>query len=126
MPPRVPVEKLMFARTLRRRMTKAETILWTQLRSSRLAGAKFRRQVPLGRYIADFLCVEAMLIIELDGAPHERADRQAQDAARDQWLGEQGYRVVRFSNDLIIGGCQLVLDEITAALREQRRIHPLR
>lgn len=121
MPPRVPPEQLKFARALRQRMTRAEAILWTQLRGSRLAGAKFRRQVPLGPYVADFLCVDAMLIVELDGAPHEREAQRAHDDLRDAWLTARGYCVLRIPNDLIFGGCELALQQIAVALARQKR-----
>jgi very-short-patch-repair endonuclease len=83
------------ARRLRREETDAERRLWLHLRRHQL-GVQFRRQHPLRPYIADFCCVERMLIVELDGGQHE--DQRAQDAARTQWLGEQGFRVLRFSD----------------------------
>jgi very-short-patch-repair endonuclease len=83
------------ARRLRREMTDAERRLWAMLRGSQLEGAKFRRQVPIGRYIADFACFKSKLIVELDGSQH--AD-SAYDAERDAWLEAQGFRVLRFWN----------------------------
>src|SRR5580693_6990659 len=79
-----------FARMLRKRMTSAETILWRALRGSRFEGHKFRRQVPVGKYIADFLCVEEKLIVELDGAPHDGMEQQIHDARRTIWLRRGG------------------------------------
>jgi very-short-patch-repair endonuclease len=115
---RRPTSKILpFARALRRNMTHAETLLWRMLRDRRLDGHKFRRQVPIGRYIADFLCDEHRLIVELDGAPHDRAEQQAHDAARDEWLRAQGYRVLRIPNDLVIGGGDLPLDLIRSAMK---------
>jgi len=67
---RYPSSQLTFARRLRRDMTNAEVALWRCLRGSRLDGLKFRRQVPIGVYLVDFLCVEHRLIVELDGRPH--------------------------------------------------------
>ncbi|WBJ98447.1 endonuclease domain-containing protein [Methylocystis parvus] len=116
MPARVSKEKTDFARKLRRNMTEAEAILWRSLRRSAL-GMKFRRQVPIGRFVADFLCVEHRLIVELDGRPHDDEEQKAHDAARDAWLAEHGYRVLRFRNDLVIGGGDIVLDRIREAVR---------
>jgi very-short-patch-repair endonuclease len=65
-------------------MTNAEDILWRSLRGSALDGLKFRRQVPIGSYVADFLCVQHRLIVELDGRPHDDEDQRRRDAARDQ------------------------------------------
>ena len=68
----VPEEKRRFARHLRREITEAEDRLWQELRGRRLDGIKFRRQVPVGRYVADFLCAEATLIVEVDGSQHAK------------------------------------------------------
>ena len=73
-------------------------------------GVQFRRQHPIGPYIVDFCCVERMLIVELDGGQHE--DQRAQDAARTQWLGEQGFRVLRFSDLEALMQTEAVLTEI--------------
>ena len=103
-------------------MTSAEAILWRSLRGSAFMGMKFRRQVPIGKYVVDFLCVEHRLILELDGAPHDDPRQKQYDARRDAELTEQGYRVLRFPNDLIIGGGDIVLDHIRAAvLRDSGR-----
>ena len=75
----------------------AERILWWCLRDRRLDGLKFRRQVPIGRYIADFYCAEHRLIVELDGISHE--DRADYDDDRTEWLTTRGYRVLRFHNE---------------------------
>ena len=86
------------ARQARRNMTAAETMMWRALRD-RGIGAKFRRQVTIGPYIADFVCIDARLIVEIDGATHERPGRQIYDAGRDEWLRAQGWHVLRFPND---------------------------
>ncbi len=116
MPRRPTAPTLPFARSLRKRMTSAETILWRALRGSRFEGRKFRRQVPVGKYIADFLCVEEKLIVELDGAPHDQPDQQIHDARRTIWLRSQEYRVLRIPNDAVIGGCDIALGLIRDAL----------
>jgi very-short-patch-repair endonuclease len=109
-------EQLAFARRLRRDMTGAEAILWRALRGCAFMGLKFRRQVPIGKYVVDFLCVEHRLIVELDGAPHDDPRQKQYDARRDAELTEQGYKVLRFRNDLIIGGGDIALDHIRAAI----------
>ena len=84
------------ARALRHDATPPEKLLWSVLRSRRLAGLKFRRQEPIGPYIVDFCCRELNLVVELDGMSHD--DKARQDAARDDWLRRKGYRVLRVAN----------------------------
>lgn len=84
------------ARGLRRDMTAAEAKLWDMLRDRRFDGLKFRRQAPVAGAIADFLCAELALVLELDGGVHR--DREAADAARDARLVEAGYMVIRETN----------------------------
>ncbi len=86
------------ARHLRRTMTEGERKLWQLLRRKQLAGFRFRRQAPIGPYIADFFCPQAKLIIELDGAPHTDEERTYRDADRTRWLETNGCRVIRFWN----------------------------
>ena len=102
-----------FARDLRQTMTEAERRMWFALRDRRLCGLKFRRQVPLGRYIADFYCAEAKLILELDGGQHS-PDR---DAARDHWLHAQGFRLIRLWNTDVLGNLPGVLQLIAQEAR---------
>jgi len=90
-----------------------ERLLWKLLRDRRLDGLKFRRQLPIGRYIADFVCLRHRLIIEADG-PHHEARLEA-DAARDAWLRAQGFQVLRFTNQAIQGFPEAVLNQILAA-----------
>jgi very-short-patch-repair endonuclease len=75
-------------------MNKTEWRFWLLLRDRRLSGYKFRRQHPLGRYMADFFCPKANLVVELDGPPHVRSEYR--DNARKKWLVDQGYHVLRF------------------------------
>ena len=91
-----PVPKFMRqrARRLRVDQTDPEAVLWNALRGKQLEGLKFRRQVPIGRYIVDFFCPAHRLVIELDGSQHQ--DAQAYDAARTRWLATQGYTILRF------------------------------
>jgi very-short-patch-repair endonuclease len=99
------------ARAMRAAMTESETQLWRVLRDRRLQGLKFRRQVPIGSYIVDFLCIEKMLVVEADGSQHGDS---AYDQRRDAWLEAQGYKVVRFWNLDILRERQSVLDTIAA------------
>ena len=104
------------ARRLRRDATPAEQHLWAALRGHRLAGFKFRRQQRLGRYIADFVCQSARLVIEVDGDSH--ADAQAYDWRRTEFLVREGYRVVRFANSEVLNNREGVLTEILMQLGE--------
>jgi very-short-patch-repair endonuclease len=106
-------ERTRFRRRLRESQTDAERRLWLRLRDRRLAGFKFVRQESIGRYVADFCCREARLIVELDGGQH--AD-SGHDRVRDAWLTAQGYRVLRFWNAEIVDNIVSVLDTILAAL----------
>jgi very-short-patch-repair endonuclease len=97
-------------------MTVAETMLWRGLRN-RDAGWKFRRQVPIGPYVADFVCIAVKLVVELDGPPHENLEQQIHDRRRDAWLRERGWRVLRLPNDMVIGGGDIVYEKIENAMR---------
>jgi very-short-patch-repair endonuclease len=104
------------ARTLRRKLIDAETILWSRLRAGHLHGWRFRRQHPVGRYIADFACVKARLIVEVDGATHSTPRERLRDASRTGYLESQGWQVLRFWNTDIYENLQGVMDAIHAAL----------
>ena len=106
------------ARRLRRDWTKAEARLWLCLRNRQLDGFKFRRQLPIDRYFADFACLEAKLIVELDGGQH--ADEAAYDAARTEVLEQAGFRVLRFWNHAVLTELDGVLHEISFALKAGR------
>jgi very-short-patch-repair endonuclease len=99
------------ARTLRIRQTASERRLWGLLRAKRLDGLKFRRQVPVGPYVVDFLCLRHRLIVEADGPFHSSEN----DERRDTWLRGQGFRVMRFTNGQINAPDQ-VLGAILAAV----------
>ena len=101
-------------------MTRAEAVLWRELRAGRFAGCKFRRQVPIGPYIADFVCFAARLIVELDGEPHDKPEQIEHDGRRDAWLKSQDLRVLRFKNEIVLGNANLVLRPIAEALRLPR------
>ena len=94
-------------------MTDAERKLWHRLRQRQLEGLRFRRQVPCGPYIADFLCIDARLVIEVDGSQH---GSDHYDERRDEWFRSQGYRVLRFWNNDVLQRMDGVLTAILAAL----------
>ena len=88
------------ARELRRVPTKAEALLWKRLQGRREDGLKFRRQEPIGPYIADFVCFEAKLVIEVDGSDH--LFRIREDSVRSAWLEGEGFSVLRFKNEDVL------------------------
>jgi very-short-patch-repair endonuclease len=106
-------QKVMFAREQRREPSKAEKMLWQELRNAKL-GAKFRRQHPFGRFVLDFYCDEARLVVEVDGPLH---DAQADyDDWRDRQLLAQGLWVLRFQTEAVEANVVLVTDEIRKVL----------
>ena len=113
--PKVATRVKSSARRLRGSMTDAEQALWRHLRMRQLAKYKFRRQYPIGPYIADFVCIKAGLIVEVDGGQH--ADAVAQDEQRSKELGKRGYRVLRFWNNEVLGNIEGVMATIDQELR---------
>jgi len=111
---KVPKQKRSNARALRSDMTDAERRLWYRLRAHRLNGTSFRRQVPIGRYIADFVCLQARLIIEVDGGQHGTE----RDAKREAWLRGQGFHVLRFWNNDVHANIDGVLQVISDTLAQ--------
>jgi very-short-patch-repair endonuclease len=111
-------EQRTFARHLRKTNTTAEDLLWQHLRNRKFRDLKFRRQVPMLSYTVDFLCVDAKLIIELDGKGH--ADRPLYDAERTHEIESQGYRVVRFSNELVLNDLDAVFSAVSSAVDTSR------
>ncbi|WP_350166252.1 endonuclease domain-containing protein [Algiphilus sp.] len=102
------------ARKLRQQGTQAEQRLWYHLRARRLAGWKFRRQHSIGPYFADFVCLDARLIVEVDGSQH--LDQLASDASRSAYLESRGFRVLRFWNDEVLRQTDNVLEAILLEL----------
>ena len=100
------------ARELRRQMTYPEDLLWGQLRNRGLDGLKFRRQAPVGPYIADFLCDEHRLVVELDGESHDNEPAVDYDKQRTRYLQEQGYRVIRYDYEEVLKDLESVLRDI--------------
>jgi very-short-patch-repair endonuclease len=108
------------ARTLRRNATRAERRLWPGLMREQVAGFRFRRQVILGGFIADFACFDARMVVEVDGATHSTDEKIARDAVRSAALSAQGYDILRFTNEDVFRNLDGVLDTIgmrLAALR---------
>jgi very-short-patch-repair endonuclease len=101
-----------FARELRRNVTDAEKKLWQQLRLLKDTNRHFRRQVPIGEYIADFACHRCRLVVELDGGQHSEPENLARDQARTEELQKLGYRVVRFWNAEVFENLEGVIDMI--------------
>ncbi|MGC2443074.1 endonuclease domain-containing protein [Candidatus Binatus sp.] len=104
------------ARRLRRDQTDAEKKLWGRLRAKRLADFHFRRQFPIGNFIADFACPKSKLVIELDGGQH--LDQKAKDDWRTKLIEQRGFRVLRFWDSEVLTGIDGVLEGIMKALSE--------
>jgi very-short-patch-repair endonuclease len=124
MPYRTPTrliakQPLARARTLRRDSTDAEKRLWSFLRNRNLDGWKFRRQMPIDSFIVDFCCIEARLIVELDGGQHAD-EKKCYDDLRSQQLKALGFRVVRFWNSEVLQEIEGVVQEIRRMLRTER------
>ena len=114
-----------FANKLRHNMTEAETCLWKYaLRASGL-GVPFRRERPIGRFIADFVCLPLKLVIEVDGVTHLYEETQIKDAQKDMELKEMGFEVLRFDDNLILSNIDFVVGIIQDKIEELKKIHPL-
>ena len=117
MPPRHTPQSIARARALRHRQTKAESLLWYVLRNRRLCGLKFRRQFPVEPFIADFACVEARLIVEIDGGYHDYT--YADDRSRQRRLEQSGWKVLRFSNEDVLDDVEAVAVAIARHLNRE-------
>ena len=103
------------AKILRKNQTPQEKILWNLLRNRKFHNLKFKRQVPFGRYVADFFCEEKKIIIELDGGQHNEYENMIYDTERTKYFEKEGYKVIRFWNNEIdknIEGVYLKLSEV--------------
>ena len=116
------------ARRLRQNETEAEQRLWKALRRLPLEGSHFRRQVPIGPYVADIACLALRLVIEVDGSQHGEKRALEHDAERTAWLEAQGYRVLRFWNTEVFANLEGIVDAIYAAVRgsPSAEAHPLK
>ena len=99
--------------------TTGERLLWRELRAGRL-GVKFKRQVPIGPYIPDFVCHARRLIVEVDGDSHSDS---ARDRRRDRWFDERGWFVLRLSGELVVTNMDRALDLIRLALHDPSKVH---
>ncbi|MDD4890980.1 MAG: DUF559 domain-containing protein [Phycisphaerae bacterium] len=111
--PNEPRHMIARARQLRRDAPFPERLLWSRLRAGRCAGLVFRRQHPIGRYVADFFCLQSRLVVELDGKSHETT--VAEDEVRQQFIESRGLRVLRFTDDELLGNLDAVVRAIALA-----------
>ena len=112
-----------FARFNRHEMTESETVLWNALRKLRI-GVRFRRQHPIGDYIADFICISAKLVIEVDGGYHQESLQQELDQQRTLFLESKGYRVIRIKNEEISNDLNEVVMRIKTEVLNQSNDSP--
>lgn len=113
---RTPPDAIQKARTLRSNMTDVERVVWQAIRGEQMDGYKFRRQFAIGKYIADFACIEKKLVIELDGGQHQ--DHQDYDEQRNIFMQEQGWQVLRFWNTDVLENPDGVLFRIAERLKD--------
>jgi len=106
-----------FAKKMRNQPTEAEALLWNLLSGKKLDGYKFRRQHIIGNFITDFICLKSNLIIEIDGLIHQLPENKESDLERTKWLEEEGYRVIRFTNEEVLSNLDLVLNTIKDTLK---------
>jgi len=109
-------EMLRLAGELRKSMTQAEKVLWEKLRNKKIKGVRFRRQHPIGEFIADFFSYETLMVIEIDGAVHQDPSQLERDIERTKILASLGIKVIRFSNEEVIGHLDQVINRIESEL----------
>ena len=110
-----------FARKLRENSTDAERLFWSRVRAHRLSGFKFKRQCAIGSYIVDFVCIDARLIVELDGGQHAGSKG---DLVRDARLRDEGYRVLRFWNNDVLLNIDGVIETVVKNLKPSPQPSP--
>ena len=118
--PRMLRPEVATARKMRRTMSLPEVILWERLRAGRV-GFKVRRQHPIGPYVVDFFCRDALTVIEIDGEAHGRGDRPVRDAVRSTYLQDNGYGVIRFTASEVLKDIEAVVTAIVS--RVARPLH---
>jgi very-short-patch-repair endonuclease len=121
--PKTDETMLRRARSMRQQTSPIEDKLWSRLRNKQLNGTKFARQVVIGPYIVDFVARSHKFVVELDGDSH--GNRAEYDAMRTQFLEQQGYRVIRFSNSDVVGNLDGVLEAIVLAIESSPLPDPL-
>ena len=107
-----------YAKKHRSQATKAEKKLWELLKSKKLGGYKFRRQHIIGNYIADLVCLDKRLIVEIDGLIHQLPENKEADEVRTQWLSDRGFKVIRFTNEEVIHKTGETINAISLALKQ--------
>lgn len=110
------------AKQLRNNMTVAETVLWMHLKPG-IENCRFRPQHPIGRFIADFYCHRAKLVVEVDGGVHDKEDVKKNDAEKEDFLANTGYAILRFSNEDVMRNIETVLEKIRIAVTINIRKH---
>lgn len=113
---------LQFAKQNRKEATAAENTIWQEIRNRQIADCKFRRQHPIAGFIPDFVCLKKKLIIEIDGEYHSESEQIAFDKARENWLAEQGFTMLRFTNQMVNTALNTVLKDIEQALLNKETI----
>jgi very-short-patch-repair endonuclease len=113
------------AKQLRQAMTRAETLLWRYVKADRIDGLGFRRQVPVQNYIADFICMSAKIVVELDGESHDFEERQTADQNRDAFFVSEGFQVLRFTNEQVMANLEGVVETIRQTAANRVRGLPL-
>jgi very-short-patch-repair endonuclease len=113
------------AKQLRQAMTRAETLLWRYVKADRIDGLGFRRQVPIQNYIADFICMSAKIVVELDGESHDFEERQTADQNRDAFFVSEGFQVLRFTNEQVMANLEGVVETIRQTAANRVRGLPL-
>ena len=111
----IPAVMKQAAWRMREKPTRAEKVLWQELRLKKLGGFRFRQQHVIGTYIADFFCFQSKVVVEVDGGSH--FGREFEDRQRDEWMASTGIRVLRFSNEEILGNIENVKQRILVALK---------
>ncbi len=115
-----------YANKLRKRMTKSEACLWKfALRAKRMKGYQFRRQRPVLNYIADYMCKELLLVIELDGITHNSVEVQQKDSKKTNDLNIVGFTVLRFPDEQVLNNINFVIEEIERWIEKHEKSHPL-
>ena len=113
------------AKQLRQAMTRAETLLWRYVKANRVDGLGFRRQIPIRNYIADFVCMSAKIVVELDGESHDFQERQNADHTRDAFFVSEGFQVLRFTNEQVMSNLEGVVETIRQTAANRARGLPL-
>ena len=119
-----PKKTIQRARRLRKEMSLPEILLWQALRK-RPSGLKFRKQHPAGRYVADFFCHEARLVVEVDGEAHARGDRPRRDGVRDRWFADRRFEVLRIPARDVLADLPAVVSGIAARAEALTPLHHL-